>query len=299
MTLEEIAAAHDTCPEPSLNTSVSKAGIIQVMMSSQAKNICPNCGYEYESWVEVCPDCDVRIEARMPGPELELGKGELRPDEDPQWTVVTNAPNAMIGNLLKNQLEDAGIPVLMQRSLADFAHSDYVPHDIRVPQNHVESARELIYSIPGYDDGPDFGYEDDEEESDWDRQESDWAYRAPSGSGLPEGFTVLPTEGDVRARQQMRRTHSDTPPGWYWTDETAERDEYTPEEERVVPSARDNYRHTYRERETYDQGWDADDSWSGPSKWIRIIYGILLLVMSLPFILQVLQQMWDIMWGRR
>jgi hypothetical protein len=272
---------------------------VQVMMSSQAKNICPNCGYEYESWVEVCPDCNVPIEARVPEPRLELLKGEMGPDEDPQWTVVMNAPNALIGNLLKNQLEDAGIPVLMQRSLADFAHSDYVPHDIRVPQHHVESARELIDSIPGYDDGPDFGYDDDEDESDWDRQEGGWSYRAPGGSGLPEGFTVLPTEGDVRARQQMRRTHSDTPPGWYWADEVTEKDEHEPEEERALPAARDNYRHTYRERESYDQGWNEGDSWAGPSKWIRIIYGILLLVMSLPFILQVLQQMWDIMWGGR
>jgi hypothetical protein len=269
------------------------------MMSSQAKNICPNCGYEYESWVEVCPDCNVPIELRVPEPKLEPLKSEMGPDEDPQWTVVMNAPNAMIGNLLKNQLEDAGIPVLMQRSLADFSHSDYVPHDLRVPQHHVESAREIIDSIPGYDDGPDFGYYDDEDESDWDHQEGSWSYRAPGGSGLPEGFTLLPTEGDVRARQQMRRTHSDTPPGWYWADEVAERYEHEPEEERAIPSARDNYRPAYRERESYDQGWNEGDSWSGPSKWIRIIYGILLLVMSLPFILQVLQQMWDIVWGRR
>jgi hypothetical protein len=265
-------------------------------MSSQPVNICPSCGYEYESWVEVCPDCNTPVVTRLPGTGAEPVGNGMSADEDPKWTVVTNVPNAIIGNLIKNQLEDAGIPVLMQRSLADFAQSDYVPHDIRVPEHLVQKAQELVYSIPGYDDGP--AYDDSDlldYEEDEDHPEETWSYRAPSGTGLPEGFTTLPTEGDVRARQHIRRTHGETPPGWYWSDEY----------ESQAPHSIEDYQHGaelsglsggaahpgYSERETYNR----EDDWTGPSRWIKIIYGVLLLAMSLPFILQLLQQMWSIL----
>ncbi|HEY0072407.1 MAG TPA: hypothetical protein VGE04_20800, partial [Chloroflexia bacterium] len=69
-------------------------------------------------------------------------------DEDPRWTVVTNVPNVIIGSLIKDQLQDAGIPVYMLRSssadIGQFSHYDYAPHDIRVPFNRVREARSLI-----------------------------------------------------------------------------------------------------------------------------------------------------------
>src|SRR5262245_22584536 len=90
-----------------------------VTMSTNVHHFCPNCGYEYEPWVEICPDCGVLVEtAEDKGvqPRFEMIKGKLDPNEDPHWTVVTNLPNAIMGSLIKSQLEDAGIPVLMQRA---------------------------------------------------------------------------------------------------------------------------------------------------------------------------------------
>src|SRR5205823_6407355 len=119
-------------------------------MDSPKIHRCPQCGYEYEPWVEICPDCGVLIETVDSGTPHKSGAGRLDPNEDPRWTVVTNVPNSIIGSLIKSQLEDAGIPVVMQRSpsadIAQFSHNDYVPHDLRVPFNLLEEARSLLDS---------------------------------------------------------------------------------------------------------------------------------------------------------
>src|SRR6476661_1110335 len=87
-------------------------GIIDCMASEQTFR-CPTCGYEYQAWVKVCPDCGSPIEAR---PGVETGKGKLKPNEDPHWSIVTSVPNAILGTFIESQLEDAGIPVLMFRA---------------------------------------------------------------------------------------------------------------------------------------------------------------------------------------
>ncbi|MEO5952209.1 MAG: hypothetical protein ABIQ44_07070, partial [Chloroflexia bacterium] len=143
------------------------------LMSANKRHQCPKCGYEYEQWVEICPDCGVLIE------EFEEGKSgrkgaTLGRDEDPHWMVVTNVPNAIIGNLLKDQLEDAGIPVLMRRSasadIAQFSGNDFVPQDLLVPANRETEARQLLDSSSDIVSGPPYwggGYEGDSEEE-WD-----------------------------------------------------------------------------------------------------------------------------------
>src|SRR6476620_3542527 len=157
---------------------------------------CPSCGYEYEMWADTCPDCGTTLETR---PKLELIKGKLDPKTDPRWTIVTNVPNAIIGNFIKSMLEDAGIPVLMFRSrsadIAEFSHNDFVPHDLLVPLHRFREARRLIDSAPGNDYGPrlrDVSAEEDEDEIEGDMP--------PGGEtpetgpdNLPEGWTMLPT----------------------------------------------------------------------------------------------------------
>lgn len=274
-------------------------------MSADTKSICPKCGYEYESWVEVCPDCNVPIEVRPT--ESIATQGQLDPQEDPQWTVAANAPNAIIGNILKSQLQDAGIPVLMQGSYNVFTHTDYAPHDLRVPLHFLEQAHALINSIPGYLDEPDYdttssGDEYDEDEPE-DRQAS-WEWRAPSGTGLPESFSMLPTEWDVDTRQQVRRSHGELPHGWHWSDsddvEASSERKGKGDEHPVLYSPAEDYSgypdHAPRnawEKDTYS-GY-GEDGLNGRSKWIRIIYGIMIAAMSLPFILQLLQQMWSML----
>jgi hypothetical protein len=270
-------------------------------MEPHATHRCPQCGYEYEPWIEICPDCGVLIETIEDGAASRGGRKSFGPDEDPHWTVVTNVPNAIIGNLIKSQLEDAGIPVLMQRSpsadIAQFSYNDYVPQDLRVPLHLVEDARRLLDSHPDPAVGAPYWY-DDADEGDGDGEEGQpFSTYGTTGGDVPEGWTMLPTERDSRTRDQFRRAHGSVE-GWYWSDSAAEagvrsrvrsgaanaQDEYDFDEE---PLEADKIRFSQPyEREYYDEAYGG----SGPSKWIRIFYGILLLAISLPFLFQLLQQ---------
>jgi hypothetical protein len=257
-------------------------------MASEKTKLCPKCGYEYEPWVEQCPDCGEQLQAAEP--RLRVIKGELDPDKDPRWTQVTNVPNAIIGNFLKSQLEDAGIPVIMRRSnsvdIAEFSHNDFVPQDILVPLHQVREARRLIDSPPGDEYGPHFPDEYDSQGEDGSTSDEP---DSSQENNLPPGWAMLPTEADLSARQQVRRSHGEAVKGWYWSDERPlyEEKQSTAEYAREEP-----------EQEYFDDRYEYDAPGgynSGPSRWIRLMYAILLLVLSLPFILQILGQIWAIL----
>lgn len=251
-------------------------------MATQKSHKCPRCGYEYEPWVEVCPDCSAPIRDAE-WSDLAAAKEGPPGGSNPRWTVATNVPNAIIGNLIKSQLEDAGIPVLMLRSpsadVAQFSHNDFVPYDLRVPADLLDEARRLIDSEPGDEYGP---WSDFEDESD---QEDD--YPDEDRGDLPEGWRVLPTAEDIRARQEARRAHGESVRGWGWADDDRP-DAWRGEQPQYRPAS------PYEE-EPYYRG----EGWSGRSRWVRIIYGILLAAISLPFIIELLRQLWTMLGGFR
>jgi hypothetical protein len=234
--------------------------------------------------------------------KLEVLRGELT-DEDPRWTVVTNVPNAILGNLIKSQLEDAGIPVVMMRSksadIAYFSHNDYVPHDIRVPFSKLREARSLIDSPVGgnfvernweeFNAGAEVTVGEGEEQ---------WA-------GLPEGWSVLPTEADMRTRQMVRRSMGKPPDDWYWSDD---RRKAAAEEEQEEVQGGSHWQELY-DRSAAGPGFRRKDDFAfeeyaeyapyrnsdpyAPSKWVRWFYAILMLALSLPFILQLLRTLFS------
>ncbi len=297
------------------------------VMSARQRHYCPKCGYDYEPWVEICPDCGVLTETIDSGdqPHLDVikgGRGTYGPDDDPHWKVVTNMPNAIIGSLIKSQLEDAGIPVLMRRSpsadIAQFSGNDFVPQDLLVPESQEDEARELLDSSP--DPGPpswgsDYGNRFDV----WDEPDEDIDARKErgieqlrrlwnadlrpesggiGGSRLPEGWTMLPSERDVRAQKEYQRAHGDEG-GWHRlearTNAPTDQDLYPLDTSEWQGRARYEYgtpslpRLQRIERSDYDS-----QRWSGTSKWVRVCYGILLLAMSLPFLLQLVSQLFSI-----
>jgi Putative prokaryotic signal transducing protein len=295
--------------------------------------MCPNCGYEYEAWVEICPDCGVLIETveerrRLEGVRAALD--EFGPDDDPHWTVVSNVPNAIIGSLLKSQLEDAGIPVFMRRAqsadIAQFSGNDFVPQDLLVPESREDEARRLLDSTPdtgvgapywgsGYGGSDSYDAWDEEVDESRERELEDlrglW-HASPEHpeesqglAGLPEGWTLLPTERDVRARAHHQRTHGEGEPGPGAGDRGSgirgqglgggeQGEAYT------VDSSQWQSRSGYEyerpslpklqrvERSDYDE-----EGWSGSPRWVRIFYGILLLAISLPFLFQLLEQLFS------
>jgi hypothetical protein len=221
---------------------------------------------------------------------VPAGPGALGADEDPHWTIVMNTPNSIIGNFLKSQLEDAGIPVLMQRAqsadIAQFTGFDFVPHVLLVPRDKVDEARSMLDSRSDVSSSGylwNSGWEQDEgaaHESEAVELETDDRAGA---------WRKLPTEDDVRARQQVRRWHGAVDEeGWEYEDEVAER----------RPAYEEPERHAAARREYADYEYDyysGGDWYKG--KWARIVYGILIAALTIPFIFQLLSQLGDIFGG--
>lgn len=267
-------------------------------MRPQNRHICPTCGYEYESWVRVCPDCDTPTEWRPPELRVIKGMSQIGSDDaDPQWTVAGNVPNAIIGNLIKSQLEDAGVPVLLMRSpsadIAEFSHNDFVPHDLRVPRHLVSQARALIDSPPS----------SDFDSQDWDDLDQEQEV-GPSPEGevrrshsLPDGWNLLTT--DPLEKDRLENSAEGAPDGWYWSDKAQDEAEgagknqpqlFAPRASNPAPAYG---RYEYGSRDDFQ---DYRPPYTQP-KWIRWVYAILLLAMSLPFILQLLEQWWRLSTG--
>jgi hypothetical protein len=275
-------------------------------MATEQSFRCPTCGYEYQSWVKVCPDCGSPIESR---PALEVIKGKLEPDKDPRWTIVTNVPNAIIGSFIKSQLEDAGIPVLMFRSrsvdIAEFSHNDFVPQDLLVPMHQVRDARRLIDSAPGDDYGPSpwdpESFEDEDSDVDDPRDlPYDGETQAPAAA-LPEGWEMLPSEADLDARQQVRRSHGAVLRGWYWSDgrPTAVGGETQSSDESGDLDGNDDEYDDYDsypppDRISAYRRSTSEGDWPRNNNWVKVVYGVLLMVMSLPFLIQLVQHLFSV-----
>jgi hypothetical protein len=246
-------------------------------MEKKEPRVCPKCGYEYEAWVEACPDCGVPLVAG--DEETRHGRPTLEPGDDPQWTVVTNVPNAIIGSLIKSQLEDAGIPVLMYRSrsadVGEFSHNDYVPQDLRVPKNRWDEARAIIDGRPdlppSFSGGP--------------------GYVGISNPYLPDGWSIVPGRsspgpgiaGNDPEIPEAERT------GWRVYKVDAEGAEYTRsddyESRDLVPFD--------RSEDQYGE-YDGDGYANEPlatQRWVKLFYAILLFAISLPFLLQLFAQL--------
>ena len=295
-------------------------------MNAEEPRRCPGCGYEYEPWVETCPDCGLPVQTPPPFNRSASGSehGFFSPDEDPRWTVVFNAPDAMIANVLKSQLEDAGIPVLVQRSFAHFSASDYVPHELRVPARLLDIARQVLDSMPDY---PDYVPSDewpDRDDADTDAdageaREEQWEDRPPAwppSPSPPAGWFPLPAEQDEQAGHGFKRSRGEHAPGQYWSDERLRsyRREYDPyggygsvgnlpdvPYDDVPYEWGDHAGYSPHHRqwpESEDADAYEDDRWGRSAGWIGVVYGILLLAVSLPFILQLLQQIWYLLNGR-
>lgn len=269
-------------------------------MSTGIKNVCPKCGYEYESWVEICPDCGTALQM-LPASEPVARAASGEPGTDPRWTTVTNVPNAIMGNFLKSQLEDAGIPVIMRRmksvDIAEFSHNDFVPQDLLVPEHLIAEARGLIdgrpdpeFSVGDYAWQPPAGSEDEQGDEEEDLEPEADGRSSPFSTDLPEGWTMLDGSAGTPWAQ---KEESETPGGWHWSVPS--------------PQAANAPKQPHRYSETFGQESfqhrpkserrDLDYSY-GPSKWVRLIYALLLLAMSMPFILQVMGQIAHYFTGR-
>lgn len=238
---------------------------IPVTAYNEGMGYCTHCDYEYEAWATVCTDCgrpltDIAPPALPPPPAPRRG-------EDP-LVYLTNVPNAIMGNLLVNQLKGIGIPSLLRRSpaadIGEWSHNDFVMHDVLVPTSHLDEARTYIYSPPGTPYGSAARAGDE-----WQPLTFDPTAPGDRGPEPGDGWRALPTESEYIQQRTLRKTHGS---GSVW------------------------------DRPTRYDADDFDDEDGGRpdvtrSRWFRAIAGLLFLAASLPWILQLIQQATD--WLRR
>jgi hypothetical protein len=228
---------------------------------------CTHCEYEYEPGVAVCADCGRPLAATAP---VAAPESRPRPHGDDPLAYLTNVPNAILGNLLINQLKDVGIPAMMRRSpaadIGEWSHNDFVMHDVLVPASFLADARLYIHSPPGtpYGGG---GFEAD----DWEPLTFGPGAAGDPGPEPADGWRALPTESDYLQQRTLRKTHGTGSP---WDLPTPTR---------------------------YSED-DPDDADAGRpdftrSRWFRTIAGLLFLAASLPWLLQLFQYAAD--WLRR
>jgi hypothetical protein len=222
---------------------------------------CTHCEYEYEPGIAVCADCGQPLAAAVPPPvPRPAPRGE-----DP-LVYLTNVPNAIMGNLLVNQLKDIGIPSLLRRSpaadIGEWSHNDFVMHDVLVPASQADEARIYIHSPPGTPYG---GASFDS--SEWQPLTFDPATATDPGPEPADGWRNLPTESDYLQQRSLRKTHGS---GSAWDQPARARDDADDED---------------------------DEDGSRPdftrSRLFRTIAGLLFLAASLPWILQLFQQAAD------
>lgn len=247
---------------------------------------CPTCTYEYHDHVLACPDCG---EALLPGAgppgetvEQEKAPPVYTPDMG-QLVPVTNVPNRFMAILLKSQLEDAGIPVLLKSSsgadVGEWSRNDFVPFDIWTPEKLAQDARGIIYgrsdrlpARPAHARPPD----DDSYPLDLDTYDisaaggTTWlALDSPAPLHPAESdWRGLPTESEYLAVRRARKKRAASR-AQYWSDE--DEDDY------------------------YD---DADDYAADAGAWwrrrvFRWLFGLLMLAWTLPFMLQFWEAMQD------
>jgi hypothetical protein len=281
--------------------------------------ICPHCRYEYESWVTTCPDCGSALTPPVPpAPARE----PLDLEQFRDWTVLMNVPNSFMGHFLKDQLEDAGIPVLMKRSratdIAEWSHNDFVMQDLYVPRRFLQRARRLVNSPPssGYAGttwAPDTW--DGDEEDDDTPETPEAPFLAPEGPAPQAGWYLFDSPNPAPTLHPPAPAPASAPDA-----PLGAANEALP-----LPSL-SRYQETLAERKGRRLGarrravpvvpaadhlgasapaWAADapldydpDDDRAPTNWMdspiyRILMGLLLLAWTLPFILQVFQYFGD------
>ena len=104
--------------------------------------VCPNCNYEYVSGIAICPDCNIPLVD-----SIELEKYSELSEED--WVLVYTAFNEIDADMLKENLESAGISasILSQKDSSFPAPGDLSTIKLFVKKADVTDALEFIQEV--------------------------------------------------------------------------------------------------------------------------------------------------------
>lgn len=103
--------------------------------------ICPNCEYEYQEGVTVCPDCGYQLVT-----EEEFVEHMVNPED---WEAVYTTSEEYEADMLKANLEGAGIEtsIIPKKDRSFPAVGDLAVIKLLVKKDDVLSAKQIIQDI--------------------------------------------------------------------------------------------------------------------------------------------------------
>lgn len=277
---------------------------------------CPNCRYEYEESATVCADCGAALEPGSPPVAPAPDPGLLDYSQFHDWVNLTNVPNLYVGSVLKDQIEQAGVPVLMKRSRASdiglLTHNDYVAHDLYVPRRYARRARRIVDSPASA--GPYADYADpwDEADDEYEVEETEAAGGdyLPAAAPDPRSQWYLVDSANPNLPAALPPTLSAPAPGGPLPTLRGFQEALSRRKRRLAPPQPEaptqrvlSLPAALPDAARYAPDPYEDEDWRAPAprRWsdspvYRILMGLLFLAWTLPFIVQILQYMgeaWD------
>ena len=106
---------------------------------------CPQCKFEYEPEIEICPECKERLVAELPA-----GKGAERSTEESTWQeLVTVYSTLLYGDavLMESFLKGSDVPAVLTNE--QVGRTVYAPltvegFQVQVPPQYVDRARAIL-----------------------------------------------------------------------------------------------------------------------------------------------------------
>jgi threonine synthase len=103
---------------------------------------CPQCRFEYEAEVKVCPECGVPLEAELPPEEPAEQEGE-----EVEWQELVTVYSALeYGDVSVREslLQASGIPTFISNEFTVYAPLLTEGFHLQVPQEYAEQAVAIL-----------------------------------------------------------------------------------------------------------------------------------------------------------
>ena len=111
---------------------------------------CPNCRYEYQAHVWMCPDCNERLVPSLDGATEDAVDEGNEEDAHEDWVPLARLASPEFAELVAGGLEALDIPVVVYSGTGHFGHTGQMGatafravgggYTIAVPRNHVVRA---------------------------------------------------------------------------------------------------------------------------------------------------------------
>jgi len=107
---------------------------------------CPNCGYEYESNVDVCSDCETKLVDKLP-------ESNFIDENDVLWVALHELPSLIYAEMVKEVLDAKEIPCYIK---TDFISGAYGVKGISVvgqqalvfvPEEYSKESEEILHQM--------------------------------------------------------------------------------------------------------------------------------------------------------